>query len=298
MSACGYTEKAKIKIRLDSPLRKDAKQERLRLTRQSIAKASLHTVCQEAACPNLHHCWSQGTASFMILGKNCTRRCAFCNVHTGRPLAIDPEEPQRLAEIAAQMELEHIVITSVDRDDLQDGGSAHFADCIRSVRAGRPKLRIEALIPDFKGRRASLEQIWEAKPDIINHNVETVPSLYKSICPQSNYENSLRVLRLSTEAGFLCKSGIILGLGERRLEVERLMRDLSSCGVKLLTLGQYLQPSPKHAPLREYISMAAFARLKEYALQTGIPYVEAGPLVRSSYHAQDSLEAYYESLDT
>ncbi len=258
--------------------------------REVIAEKRLVTVCEEASCPNLGHCWSQGTATFMIMGDRCTRSCGFCDIRTARPLALDPEEPQRVAQAIFEMRLRHAVITSVDRDDLPDCGSTHFASVIRAAKEMNPSTTIEVLIPDFKGRRENLERIFAESPSIINHNVETVPSLYKSICPQSNYQVSLDVLRQSSVAGFAAKSGIILGMGEAISEVEQVIRDLRSAGTSLLTIGQYLQPSNAHAPLKEYVPLEVFSELKELALGLGFSHVEAGPLVRSSYHAGDALD--------
>lgn len=258
--------------------------------RQIVDQAGLHTVCQSAACPNLGHCWSQKTATFMIMGDRCTRRCGFCNIATARPLALNPAEPEQLARAVQEMGLRHAVITSVDRDDLPDLGATHFADCISAVRELNPDTRLEVLIPDFKARPQELEKIWQAGPDIINHNVETVPSLFKTICPQSNYANSLKVLKLSAEQGFLTKSGLILGLGEDLSEVRQTIRDMAANDVRLLTIGQYLQPTGEHAPLKEYIALEVFSELKEFAMQAGLKHVESGPLVRSSYHASDSFE--------
>ena len=289
-----FPEGLKVRLRLKGP--EDLKRDRSLEIRKYVKEGGLHTVCQEAACPNLGRCWSEGTASFMILGSTCTRRCGFCNIHTGRPREPEPDEAFRLAETVQKMRLRHVVITSVDRDDLKDCGSAHFAGVIKAVRQKNPKTRIETLIPDFKARLENLERIWEANPHIINHNVETVPSLFREICPQSNYWNSLEVLRLSYRAGFLTKSGLILGLGESFQECCELIQDLVDCGVSILTIGQYLRPAPQHAPVKEYISLERFADLKERALALGIDYVEAGPLVRSSYHAQESFEKYYAGI--
>lgn len=258
-------------------------------TVQEIVKnAGLNTVCEAAACPNLGHCWSQGTATFMVMGDRCTRRCGFCNIATAKPHALDPIEPENLAQAVGSMQLHHVVITSVDRDDLPDLGAKHFANCISAVRDRTPDVRIEVLIPDFKARPHELQKIWDVKPDIINHNVETVPSLFKTICPQSNYANSLETLRLSSEAGFLTKSGLILGLGEDLGEVHATIQDLARNKVRLLTIGQYLQPTRDHAPLKEYIASGIFEELREFALKQGLKQVESGPLVRSSYHASDS----------
>lgn len=255
--------------------------------RDFVTRSGVHTVCEESACPNLGHCWESGTATFMIMGDRCTRRCKFCNIQTKRPLPLDPEEPERLGQTIRDMKLRHAVITSVDRDDLEDCGSAHFAKSIRMIRKFAPHTKIEVLIPDFKGREKELKNIWNEKPDIINHNVETVPSLYKEICPQSNYENSLKVLRLSAKAGFLTKSGIILGMGESITEVQAVMAELRKNSVKMLTLGQYMPPTPFHAPLREWIEPRIFEDLKQFGLKLGFLHVESGPLVRSSYHASE-----------
>lgn len=257
----------------------------------AVRESGLVTVCQEASCPNLGHCWSRGTATFMIMGSRCTRRCGFCDVDTARPFDLDLTEPARLSETIRRMGLSHVVVTSVDRDDLSDCGSAHFAAAIRAIRSRNPSTSIEVLIPDFKGRRENLERIWDAKPHVINHNVETVPSLFATICPQSRYETSLHVLRESTGQGFLTKSGLILGLGEAPDEVRSVLGDLRAAGVSMVTIGQYLQPSPDHAPLREYIEPRVFEELGDYARGLGFRHVESGPLVRSSYHADESYRA-------
>lgn len=257
--------------------------------RDVLTEKRLPTVCEEASCPNLGHCWSQGTATFLIMGDKCTRRCGFCDIRTAKPLALEADEPERVAVAVRSMKLRHAVITSVDRDDLKDTGSEHFGAVIRRTRELNPGTTIEVLIPDFKGKPEFLQHIWDAKPDIINHNVETVPSLFKTICPQSNYQTSIDVLALSSSQGFLTKSGIILGLGEKREEVESVLRDLYAAGVRLATIGQYLPPSALHAPLAEYLPLEVFSELKEFALGLGFLYVESGPLVRSSYHAGDAL---------
>ncbi len=259
--------------------------------KQLLQHEKLHTVCEEAACPNLGHCWSRGTATFMIMGATCTRSCGFCNVATGRPRLLDREEPARLAATVARLGLKHTVITSVDRDDLPDCGAGHFAAVIRAVRQAVPEISIEVLIPDFKGRVEHLRQIWAAGPDVLNHNVETVPALYPSICPQSRYDVSLEVLRLSAEAGLLTKSGLILGLGETVPQICAVLDDLRASAVRMITIGQYLRPTPRHAPVKEFVPPAIFDELKAYALGLGFRHVEAGPLVRSSYHAGDSVAA-------
>lgn len=262
----------------------------VREVRQKIESGGLQTVCEEASCPNLQHCWGRGTATFLIMGNVCTRSCKFCDIATGRPKPLDTTEPLRLAKTIQKMNLKHAVITSVDRDELKDCGSTHFAACVVETKRVNPNITVEVLMPDFKAQIESLQRIFDSKPHIINHNLETVPSLYKEICPQSNYERSLEVLRRSKEAGFLTKTGLILGLGETKAEVEQVIRDARKAGVRLLTIGQYLQPSPKHAPLKEYATPETFAELKYFALKLGYMYVESGPMVRSSYHAADIRE--------
>ncbi|MBE7439781.1 MAG: lipoyl synthase [Spirochaetales bacterium] len=256
--------------------------------REALKSNRIPTVCEEASCPNLGHCWSQGTATFMIMGTICTRRCGFCDVATGRPLPLDPLEPERLARTVQTMGLRHAVITSVDRDELKDCGSMHFARTIAAVRRLCPDVRLEVLIPDFKGRPDNLERIADAGPDIVNHNLETVPELFASVCPQSNYEISLKTLKYFSEKGFLTKSGLIMGLGETVEQIRQALRDLRSAGVAMLTIGQYLPPDDRHAPLKEYIAPETFRQLKMEALSMGFGHVEAGPLVRSSYHAGDA----------
>ncbi|MCB1172094.1 MAG: lipoyl synthase [Leptospiraceae bacterium] len=257
-------------------------------TRKVVRDGSLHTVCEEAACPNLGHCWNQGTATFMIMGDRCTRRCSFCDIQTARPLALDPSEPERLANAIQQLQLQHAVITSVDRDELKDCGSKHFADCIRTVKAQNPGTIVEVLIPDFKARPENLQRVFDAQPHIINHNVETVPSLFNTICPQSNYRNSLSVLAQSRAAGFVTKSGLILGLGEELEEVRQVIGDLASIPIDMLTIGQYLQPGAANTNQGRFLEPQIFADLKVWAQAAGIQLVESGPLVRSSYHARDS----------
>lgn len=278
----------KVRLKMGTPDSTSARAVREVLTRQRLV-----TVCEEASCPNLGHCWSQGTATFMIMGDKCTRSCGFCDIRTAKPMPLDAAEPQRIAQAIQEMKLRHAVITSVDRDDLADCGSTHFAAVIAATRALNPETTLEVLIPDFKGKRENLERIWNEKPDIINHNVETVPTLYKSICPQSNYQVSLDVLRMSAQQGFLAKSGIILGLGEEISEVKQVISDLKAAGTQLLTIGQYLQPSSAHAPLKEFVAPEVFDSLKEHALAAGFIHVEAGPLVRSSYHAGDALDRIF-----
>ena len=282
-----------IKNSVRLPMHITGEESKVKTLQEKIKNKKLHTVCEEALCPNLGHCWNQGTATFLIMGDICTRRCHFCNIKTARPQILDSNEAENLAQTVKDMNLRHVVITSVDRDDLKDCGSEHFAKCILAVRESNPKIRIEVLIPDFKARGENLQKIWMAKPDIINHNVETVPSLYRKICPQSNYENSLKVLELSFQEGFVTKSGIILGLGEEITEVSSVIDDLANLQVSILTIGQYLPPSSSHAKLMKLIPEETFAELKHYATKKGIKYTQAGHFVRSSYHAQESFEIFW-----
>ncbi|MDW8478811.1 MAG: lipoyl synthase [Xanthomonadales bacterium] len=250
----------------------------------------LVTVCEEASCPNLHECFSHGTATFMILGDVCTRRCAFCDVAHGRPKPPDPTEPARLAAAVREMGLRYVVITSVDRDDLRDGGAAHFAACVRAVREAVPGIRVEILTPDFRGRgrlERALAALAEAPPDVFNHNVETVPRLYPPVRPGADYRASLELLARFRERhpDVPTKSGIMLGLGESREEVLAVLGDLRAHGVELVTIGQYLQPSPHHHPVLRYWTPEEFAALEREATALGFRHVAAGPFVRSSYHA-------------
>jgi lipoyl synthase len=254
--------------------------------KQLIRSKSLHTVCEEARCPNMAECWSAGTATFMILGDTCTRSCGFCAVKTGRPLAIDVDEPRNVAEAVRAMRVKHAVITSVNRDELKDGGSEIFAATIREVRGLNPETTIEVLIPDFKGKDESLDRILAERPDILNHNTETVPSLYRIVRPQAKYQWSLKVLRRAKEAGFVTKTGIMLGLGEPREELLRTMADLVELKVDILTLGQYLQPTKEHLPVYRYVHPDEFREFHDIGIDMGFRIVEAGPLVRSSYHAE------------
>lgn len=255
-----------------------------------IARARIPTVCEEAACPNYGECWSSGRATFLILGDRCTRRCHFCNITTGRPAPLDPEEPGRLALAVREMGLEHVVITSVTRDDLVDGGAAHFAAAVEELHRISGDVTVEILIPDFKGETKNLEKVWKSKPELINHNVETVASLYQKVCPQARYDRSLKVLRESAEQGFLTKSGLMLGLGESMMEVRDLLLDLRNCGVQMVTIGQYLSPGPQSLPVEKVVSPEEFLELEEFTLRLGFLHVESGPLVRSSYHAGRALK--------
>lgn len=249
---------------------------------------TLHTVCEEANCPNMGDCWGRRTATFLILGDTCTRNCRFCNVTTGRPGPLDPQEPEHVAQAVAAMELRHAVITSVDRDDLPDGGAGAFVAVIGRIRAVRPECTVEVLIPDFRGQIEPLQMVVDARPDILGHNVETVPRLFRPIQPQCRYEWSLAVLentkRLWPEA--ITKSGVMVGLGETLDELLEVMRDLRAREVDILTIGQYLAPSKQHAPIVRYYTPEEFEALRERALELGFRWVESAPLVRSSYHAE------------
>jgi lipoic acid synthetase len=250
----------------------------------------LHTVCEEARCPNLGECWNRGTATFMILGDVCTRACGFCAVKTGLPgLPPDALEAVRVADAVARMGLRHAVITSVNRDDQEDGGASVFAACIREVRARVPGCAVEVLIPDFKGKWPALGVVLDARPDILNHNTETVPRLYRQVRPGARFERSLELLRRSKEAGLLTKSGIMLGLGEEWDEVRETIRRIHEAGTDILTVGQYLRPSLQHLPIRRFYTPEEFEQLKTFALSLGYPHVESGPLVRSSYHAEEQV---------
>ncbi len=255
-----------------------------------VVKAhGLHTVCEEAACPNIGECWDKRHATMMIMGAICTRACAFCHVATGKPGALDAGEPQRVAEAVARLNLEHVVITSVDRDDLDDGGAAHFADTILSIRAAAPATTIEVLTPDFLRKDGALETVVAARPDVFNHNLETVPSLYRAIRPGAKYAHSLQLLQRVKEIdpGAFTKSGIMVGLGEARDEVLAVMDDLRAAHVDFLTIGQYLQPTRKHAEVKRFVSPGEFEDLQRIALSKGFLVAAASPLTRSSYHAGD-----------
>ena len=261
-------------------------------TRRLMRAKRLHTVCEEAACPNIGECWQQGHATVMILGDTCTRACAFCNVKTGLPRAVDPEEPEHLAEALAVLGLKHIVITSVDRDDLPDGGAFQFVRCIERIRATSPATTIEILTPDFLRKPGALEKVVAARPDVYNHNLETVPRLYRSVRPGARYYHSLRLLDRAKEQdpGLFTKSGIMVGLGEEKREVYQVMDDLRSAGVDFLTIGQYLQPTPRHHPVARFVPPAEFEDYARMARAKGFLMVSASPLTRSSYHAGDDFE--------
>jgi len=258
-----------------------------------LREGRLHTVCEEAHCPNLGECWGHRTATFLIMGDVCTRNCRFCNVQTGRPAPLDPEEPRHVAEATAAMQLRHVVITSVDRDDLPDGGAAHFAETIRQVRAAATDCTIEVLIPDFRGQPAPLETLLDAHPDILNHNIEMVRRFYPEVRPQGKYEWALAVLRHTRryQSGALTKSGMMIGLGETWDEILETLDDLRAADVDILTIGQYLQPSRDHWPVAHYYEPEQFEALKILGLARGFKWVESGPLVRSSYNAEAQARA-------
>ena len=262
-----------------------------------MRELNLHTVCEEARCPNIGECWTHGTATFMILGDICTRACGYCAVGHGRPHAIDAAEPARVADAVQTLGLAHVVVTSVDRDDVPDGGAAIFAETIREIRRRTPATSIEVLIPDFQAKEESLYAVLDAGPDILNHNTETVPRLYRLARSGGRYERTLQLLdRARRYAPHIAtKSGIMLGLGEEWNEIVDTLRDLQAAGCEILTLGQYLRPSPEHLPMTRYYHPDEFARLKQLALELGFAHVESGPLVRSSYHAHEQAEAFKQS---
>lgn len=263
--------------------------EEYRKVRELVTENKLHTICASGNCPNMGECWGAGTATFMILGNICTRSCGFCAVATGRPLAVDLKEPERIANSVKLMKVKHCVITSVDRDDLKDGGSTIWAETIRAIRAASPGTTLETLIPDFQGKWENLETVVNERPEIISHNLETVRRLTRQVRVQAKYDRSLEVMQRIAAAGVRAKSGIMLGLGEKEEELLESMDDLLKAGVSILTLGQYLQPTRSHLPVAEFIHPDTFARYKEIGLSKGFRYVESGPLVRSSYHAEKHL---------
>lgn len=257
-----------------------------------VENNKLHTVCQSAQCPNMGECWSRGTATLMILGNICTRSCTFCAIQTGRPEEVDIGEPARVADAIFKMGLKHAVITSVARDDLKDGGAAAWAATIRAVRYKNPNTGIEVLIPDFRGKREPLDIVLDAKPDILNHNMETVERLQRPIRKTAQYQRSLDVLRWAKERGFTTKTGIMLGLGEEEDEVEKVLKDIRTVKCDILTIGQYLQPSNQHAEVKRWVPPQEFQYWKEFSLALGFGVVESGPLVRSSYHAEEQSARY------
>ncbi len=260
--------------------------ERYAWVKNIIASRGLHTVCAEARCPNIGECWNSGTATFMILGDICTRNCGFCAVKTGKPTQVDSGEPYRIAEAVRAMEIRHAVITSVSRDDIPDGGAKIFAETIRQIRATSPDTRIEVLIPDFKGDESALDAVLGALPDVLNHNLETVPSLYEIVRPQASYLRSLAILDKSKRHGCTTKTGLMVGIGETTEEVTAVMKDVRRVGCDILTIGQYLQPTKDHLPVARFVHPDEFETYREKGLVLGFKHVESGPLVRSSYHAE------------
>ncbi len=257
--------------------------------KQLVTETRLHTVCQEARCPNQSECWGRGTATIMILGDVCTRSCGFCAIKTGRPPILDEDEPERVARAVAHMGLNHVVITSVDRDELPDGGSTIWARTIEAIRKAAPNTSIEVLTPDFKGRREDIARVINAGPDIFSHNMETVKRLHRRVRPQAKYERSLYVLEVGKEMGVVTKTGMMVGLGETNEEVVELMKDVRSVGVEIFNVGQYLQPTKRHLPVERYVTPAEFNEFKRIGLALGFRHVESGPLVRSSYHAEEQV---------
>lgn len=255
-----------------------------------MRKSKLNTVCEEAKCPNLAECWNRKTATFMILGDTCTRSCGFCNVKVGMPTELDLDEPRRVAESVESMGLRHAVITSVNRDELKDGGALIFSETVRLIREKMPQTTIEILIPDFKGEEESFEIIMQNPPDILNHNLETVHRLYHAVRPQAKYERSLELISWFKNKGLRTKSGIMVGIGETREEVFELIKDLYDHGCEIMTIGQYLQPTKNHLPVHRFVTLDEFQSYKEFGLKTGLKAVESSPLVRSSYHADKHAE--------
>ena len=262
---------------------------RYRYLKETLNQLNLHTVCEEAQCPNQWECWNQGTATFMILGEICTRSCGFCSVQSGRPIELDLEEPYRVADAVGRLGLRHVVVTSVNRDELDDGGASVFAKTIEQIRVASPSSTIEVLIPDFRGVWEALGVVLNAQPDILNHNMETVPRLYSLVRPQAKYRRSIELLKRSKDFGVVTKTGLMLGLGEQYDEVQRVMKDLCDIRCDILTLGQYLQPSGEHLPVVRFYHPDEFQRFKEGGLKMGFHHVESGPLVRSSYHAEEQV---------
>lgn len=270
-----------LKIRLH-------RNEHFRNIKSLMTNNDLHTVCEEAQCPNMNECWNRGTATFMILGDICTRSCGFCAVKTGRPPLLDREEPRRVVDAAVKMQLHHVVVTSVNRDEREDGDAPVFADTIRGLHQALPACSVEVLIPDFKGNWDALQTVIDAQPDILNHNMETVERIYKRVRPQAKYHRSLELLYRAKQQGMRTKSGIMVGIGEETYEVVRLMQDLREVDVDIMTIGQYLQPTKNHLPVKRYVHPDEFDYYYEIGLRMGFKVVEAGPLVRSSYHADEA----------
>lgn len=260
--------------------------------KQLVEGHRLHTVCQSAKCPNMGECWSAGTATLMILGDVCTRSCGFCHIATGRPPTLDLDEPARVGDAVRLMNLGHVVITSVNRDELPDGGAGVWAATIREIRRQSPGTSVEVLIPDFCGNWEALRLVLDARPDILGHNVETVPRLYRTVRPQAKYHRSLRLLQIAREQGLVAKTGIMLGLGEEEQEVDAVLDDLVAVGCEILTIGQYLRPTEQHLAVERWVHPDEFARWKERGEGKGLRHVESGPLVRSSYHAEKQVRAH------
>jgi lipoic acid synthetase len=280
----GRPEWLKVRLRTEDSFRR---------VRAMMGELQLTTVCTEARCPNIYECWNAGTATFMILGEICTRRCGFCNVGSGKPEpGVDESEPSHIAEAVERLGLRHVVVTSVDRDDLPDGGAGHFVEVITAIRGAVPECAVEVLTPDFRNKPEALERVLAARPDVFAHNVETVPRLYRSARPGSRYEHSLELLaqaarhRDERAPAMAVKSSLMLGLGESDDELMEVLRDLRSAGVGIVTLGQYLQPTRDHLPVERFVTPEEFERMRERAEEMGFTHVEAGPLVRSSYHAE------------
>jgi len=263
---------------------------------QLVASHRLHTVCQSAKCPNMGECWAAGTATLMILGDVCTRSCGFCHIATGKPPTLDLDEPFRVGDAVAKMKLGHVVITSVNRDELDDGGAGVWAHTIREIRKQSPGTSVEVLIPDFCGKWEALQLVLDERPEILNHNIETVPRLYARVRPQAKYRRSLELLRRAKEQGFVTKTGMMLGLGEERDEIESVLDDLVSISCDILTLGQYLQPTQQHLEVERWVAPAEFDEWKRRGEEKGIGHVESGPLVRSSYHAEKQVQAHAASI--
>lgn len=278
-----YTKKPDW-LRVKLPIGKEYRE-----VRQIVSEHKLHTICESGSCPNMGECWGNGTATFMILGNTCTRSCGFCNVHTGKPLPVDWEEPKMVAESIRLMKLKHAVITSVDRDDLKDGGSMIWVETVNEVRKACPGITMETLVPDFQGKWENLQRIIDVHPELVSHNLETVRRLTKEVRVQAKYDRSLEALKRLKEGGMKTKSGIMLGLGETEEEVYETMDDLRNVGVDVLTIGQYMQPSQNHLVVIEFIKPEIFANYKEIGLRKGFRFVESGPLIRSSYHAERHL---------
>lgn len=281
-------------IRVKAPVSKGFKE-----TRDLMREKNLHTVCEEAACPNIGECWEKKHATVMILGDTCTRACAFCNIKTGQPMQVDPMEPAHLAEAVAEMGLRHVVITSVDRDDLADGGAEQFAKCIREIRKSTPDTTIEILTPDFQRKSGAVDIIVEAKPDVFNHNIETVPRLYRRVRPGARYFHSLRLLQEVKEKdpSIFTKSGIMVGLGEAKDDVVQVMDDFRVADVDFITIGQYLQPTPNHAPVDRFVTPDEFRYFKRMAKVKGFLMVSSTPLTRSSYHADEDFAMMREARE-